>query len=93
MPWSIKKQTYPEYIEGFYEDMIYANLAHCTNLPEPANASPWKRANYTLTECIVEGKGMPEMAPQGYYKVIFTATGEVDWVFETVVKIFDKTPY
>ncbi|XP_034480169.1 uncharacterized protein LOC117785977 [Drosophila innubila] len=90
MPWSIEKQPYTKYVEDFYEDVVYSNFGSCTTLPTPEKANPWQRGNYTFKECVVEGKGMPEIAPQGFYKVIFTATGEVDWGIEAVVRITDK---
>ncbi|KAM8712819.1 hypothetical protein ACLKA7_013191 [Drosophila subpalustris] len=90
MPWSIPKQLYTEFIESFYEDMIYKNLGGCSNMPKPENVLPFKKENITLTECVVSGDGLPEMAPQGYYKVKLTVTGEVEWTIVSVAKIFDK---
>ncbi|KAM8712820.1 hypothetical protein ACLKA7_013192 [Drosophila subpalustris] len=91
MPWSIEKQPYPKYVKDIYEDIVYSNFGSCTTLPKPEDALPWKRGNITFTECFVEGKGMPDLAPQGYYKVIFKVTDPaVEWGFDAVVKITDK---
>jgi len=90
MPWTIKKQTYTEFIENFYDDIIYSNFAGCSNMPKPDEVLPWRRTNYTFKDCIVEGDGLPEMAPQGYYKVVFKVTGEVEWGFVAISRITDK---
>lgn len=90
MPWTIEKQPYPKYIEDFYQDLVYSNFGSCSDLPEPDSATPWNRGNYTFKDCFVDGDGLPEIAPQGFYKVIFTATGEVDWGIEAIVRITDK---
>ncbi|XP_034477897.1 uncharacterized protein LOC117784307 [Drosophila innubila] len=90
LPWTIPKQPFSKFIEDFYKDMIYENLYSCSNLPEPDKVLPFQRGNLTLKECVVEGKGMPEMAPQGYYKIILKTTGEVEWGFVSVARLFDK---
>lgn len=93
MPWIIEKQLFTKFIKDFYEEMLYDNLHSCSNMPSPDNVFPIKRGNWTLNECIVEGKGLPEMAPQGYYKIILNVTGDVEWGFVSVAKITDKYAY
>ncbi|XP_034480170.1 uncharacterized protein LOC117785978 [Drosophila innubila] len=90
MPWTIPKQPFSKFIDDFYKDMIYENFHSCSNMPAPDDGIPYKIGNWTFNECVVEGKGMPEMAPQGYLKVIFKITGEVEWGFVSVSRIFDK---
>ncbi|XP_060659071.1 uncharacterized protein LOC132793293 [Drosophila nasuta] len=88
--WSIPKETYDEFMENYYKDIIYSNVGSCTNLPEPENIVPWKSHNYTFVNCKIEPHGFPDIVPQGYYRVNFKVTGEVNWGFVGVVRVFDK---
>ncbi|XP_030558271.1 uncharacterized protein LOC115760858 [Drosophila novamexicana] len=90
LPWSIPKQTYKKYTNSYYKDIIFKNLGHCSNLPQPDNVDPWPKNIYKLEKCVISGEGMPEIAPEGYYKVIFRVTGEVDWSFEFIAKLSTK---
>ncbi|ALC42391.1 CG34028, partial [Drosophila busckii] len=92
MPWSVPKQTYEEYTKSFYESIVHKNLAHCSNLPTPDKAYPIPKGTvYKFDRCVVDGDGMPDYAPDGYYKVVFNATGEVEWTVTIIVKITKKT--
>ncbi|XP_034102071.1 uncharacterized protein LOC117566639 [Drosophila albomicans] len=90
VPWSIPKQNYEEFFKNFYENLVYKNFGGCSNFRAPADLFPWVNGNYSFSDCEVSGDGMPEIAPQGYYKINFNVTGEVEWGFESVCKIFDK---
>ncbi|KAH8296941.1 hypothetical protein KR044_001167, partial [Drosophila immigrans] len=90
VPWSIPRQPYFEFIKNFYDDLVYKNFGKCSNFRTPDDVLPWKKDNYSFFDCSIEGDGMPEIAPQGYYKINFNVDGEVDWGFEAVCKIFDK---
>lgn len=91
LPWSIPKQPFEKFIEEYYEKMIFKNLQHCSNIPETKDAYPWPKGTYTFDKCIVAGEGMPEIAPEGYYKVIFEVTGQCEMRFTTIVKVTTKT--
>lgn len=91
MPWNIDKQPFPKYLEDFYKDVLYANVGHCSNLVEPGNEIPWPMITYKFENCIITGDGLPEIAPEGYYKVFFNVTGEVDWGFVLGLKIVSKS--
>ncbi|KAH8372123.1 hypothetical protein KR093_010118, partial [Drosophila rubida] len=90
VPWTISKQPYQEFLENFYHDLVYKNFGSCSNFKKPEDVLPWENGNYTFSDCEITGDGMPEIAPQGYYKIDFNVTGEVDWGFQAVCKIFDK---
>ncbi|EDW62191.1 uncharacterized protein [Drosophila virilis] len=87
LPWSIPKQMYKKYTASYYKDILFKNLGHCSNLPQPDNVDPWPRNIYKLEKCVLTGDGLPEIAPQGYYKIIFRVTGEVDWSLELIAKL------
>ncbi|XP_017835540.1 uncharacterized protein LOC108594913 [Drosophila busckii] len=90
LPMGIPKQTYQEYLENFYEKMLYLNVKNCSKLPEPENAWPWARGTYTFKNCVATGDGLPDVTPEGYYKVVFMVTGEVEWNMTSIVKVTTK---
>ncbi|XP_023168324.2 uncharacterized protein LOC111597715 [Drosophila hydei] len=87
LPWTMPRQTYKKYTETYYQNIVYKNLANCSNLPKPDNVDPWPRGQYILDKCVANGDGLPEIAPEGYYKVIFQVFGEVDWEFLVISKL------
>ncbi|KAH8407572.1 hypothetical protein KR222_007015, partial [Zaprionus bogoriensis] len=90
MPWKIPKQTFKSFLKTFYDDIVLKNFANCTeNLPE-SPLDPWPRIRLEFNTCVPNGEGMPEIAPQGYYKVVFAVVGEVDWGFVSTCRVFDK---
>ncbi|XP_017867665.1 PREDICTED: uncharacterized protein LOC108616754 [Drosophila arizonae] len=91
LPWSIPKQTFEKFVEEYYEKIIFKNLHQCSNIPETKDAYPWPKGTYTFDKCIVSGEGMPEIAPEGYYKVMFEVTGQYDLRFTAIVKVTTKT--
>ncbi|XP_017836709.1 uncharacterized protein LOC108595933 [Drosophila busckii] len=79
MPWSVAKQTYEEFTKAYYKNFVYKNLAHCSNLPTPDKAYPLPLGTVMKFErCIIPGESLPDYVPDGYYKTVFTATGEVE---------------
>lgn len=89
MPWRIPKQTFKEFLDNFYDDLVVKNFANCSNLP-PQPLDPWPRLRLEYDQCQPDLDKLPELAPQGFYKVRFSVTGEVDWGFETTTRVFDK---
>lgn len=90
MPWRIPKQTWTSFLKTFWDDIIVANFGNCTkNMPaEPLD--PWPQIRLEYETCIVKGEGMPEIAPQGFYKVVFNVVGEVEFGFVCTARVFDK---
>ncbi|XP_017044432.1 uncharacterized protein LOC108090329 [Drosophila ficusphila] len=94
LPWSIPKQKFYEYIDTYYKDMIIKNMGYCSNLPkfEGKFQPPWPRDTYKLDKCKIDGEGLPDVAPPGYYKIIFTkfGPGQPTWGFTAVFKLTTK---
>ncbi|XP_030558035.1 uncharacterized protein LOC115760707 [Drosophila novamexicana] len=90
LPWSIPKQSYKKYTAFYYKDITFKNLGHCSNLPQPDTVDPWPRSIYKLGKCVISGEGMPEIASEGYYKIIFRMTGVLDWSIELIAKLSTK---
>ncbi|XP_016988925.1 uncharacterized protein LOC108051350 [Drosophila rhopaloa] len=94
LPWSIPKQTFYEYIDTYYKDVIIKNVGHCSNLPNFKGKfqPPWPKNTYKLDKCKFDGDGLPEIAPPGYYKIIFNkfGPGQPTWGFTAVFKLTNK---
>lgn len=90
-PWGIPRKTFTEYMREYYNNMIYPNFEGCSNLAKPGTENAWSKVNYVFDECIPTGKGLPEIVPEGYYKIQFTATGRVEWGFVFVMRIVSKS--
>ncbi|KAH8290441.1 hypothetical protein KR054_002988, partial [Drosophila jambulina] len=92
MPWSVPLQPYADYINGFYRDAFIKNVGHCSNLPKFDGdfVPPWPRGVYKLDKCVANGEGLPEIAPEGYYKIVYKTTGEVEWGFTLIIRVSHK---
>lgn len=92
MPFSIPKQPFFEYLNAFYKDAFIKNVGHCSNLIqfEGEFTPPWPRGVYKLDKCVASGEGLPEVVPEGYYKIVYNTTGQVTWGFIFVVRVTQK---
>ncbi|EDW36377.1 GL17760 [Drosophila persimilis] len=94
LPWSIPKQTYYDYLNTYYKDVLIPNLGHCSNLPqfEGKFQPPWPKDTYLVDKCVIEGQGLPEVVPPGFYKIIFIVSGpdQPEWGFTVVLKVTAK---
>ncbi|XP_026835970.1 uncharacterized protein LOC6547081 [Drosophila erecta] len=94
LPWAIPKQTFSDYINTYYKDVVIKNLGHCSNLPrfEGKFQSPWPRKTYKVDKCKINGDGLPEIAPPGFYKIVLTkfGPGQPTWGFTAVMKVTNK---
>ncbi|KAH8308998.1 hypothetical protein KR059_004928, partial [Drosophila kikkawai] len=94
LPWSIPKQPFYEYLNTYYKDVIIKNLGHCTNLPQFQGKfqPPFPQGTYKLIKCKSDGDGLPEIAPPGFYKIIFTKSGpdQPTWGFTAIFKLTNK---
>ncbi|XP_030387645.1 uncharacterized protein LOC115634197 [Scaptodrosophila lebanonensis] len=91
MPWSIPNQKFYEYLNTFYKEVIN-NFANCSNLPiyKEKFEPPWPKNKYEFKRCEVAGEGLPEVAPEGFYKIVVTFSGEVVWTVTTIAKVTTK---
>lgn len=95
LPWTIPKQPFFEYLNTYYKDVLVKNLGHCSNLPqfEGKFQPPWPKDKYIINKCQVDGDGLPEIAPPGFYKVIFLTYGpdpQPKWSFTGIFKLTNK---
>ncbi|XP_050743280.1 uncharacterized protein LOC108029979 [Drosophila biarmipes] len=92
IPLSIPKQNYIEFMNSNYKDVVIPNLSGCSNLItfEDKFEPPFPKDTYKLDKCVADSDGFPDIVPEGYYKVNFTMSGQVDWGFIIIVKISNK---
>ncbi|XP_017077706.1 uncharacterized protein LOC108112379 isoform X2 [Drosophila eugracilis] len=94
LPWAAPKQTFYDYMNTFYKDVIIKSIGKCSDAPqfEGKFEPPFPKKTYTAQNCEIEGEGLPDMAPPGFYKVIFNCFGpdQPSWSIIIVVKITTK---
>ncbi|XP_043645337.1 uncharacterized protein LOC122614753 [Drosophila teissieri] len=94
LPYSVPKQSFYDYLNTFYKDVVMKNFASCSNVPqfEGDFQPPWPKQTYIGDKCTVAGDGLPDMVPQGFYKIIFNCTGpdQPSWSLVGVFKIITK---
>ncbi|XP_017044439.1 uncharacterized protein LOC108090335 [Drosophila ficusphila] len=94
LPWAVPKQPFYDYLNTYYKDMFMKDFVSCSNLPqfEDKFEPPWLKQKYYAEKCIINGEGLPDMVPLGYYKLIFNCTGpdQPSWSFVAVVKLTSK---
>ncbi|XP_017835537.1 uncharacterized protein LOC108594911 [Drosophila busckii] len=90
LPLNIPKQTFKQYLDAFYTTTVFLNTRNCSGLPHPDNVWPWAKQTYRFENCGAAADGMPDLMPEGYYKILFLVTGEVVWNLTTIVKVKTK---
>ncbi|KAH8348349.1 hypothetical protein KR084_006649, partial [Drosophila pseudotakahashii] len=94
LPWAIPKQSFYDYLNTNYKDVLMKNVGHCSNFPqfEGTFQPPWPQSTYKLDKCKITGDGLPDIAPPGFYKIIFSTygNGQPTWGFTGVFKLTNK---
>ncbi|XP_037713608.1 uncharacterized protein LOC119549537 [Drosophila subpulchrella] len=94
LPFNLPKQTFYDYLNTYYKDVIMKNFGPCSNAPqfEDKFQPPWPKKTYVAEKCVIEGDGLPEILPPGFYKIIFNCTGasQPSWSFTAIAKLTNK---
>ncbi|XP_017044436.1 uncharacterized protein LOC108090332 isoform X2 [Drosophila ficusphila] len=94
LPWAAPKQPYYDYLNTYYKDLFMKDFASCSNLPQFKHKfqPPWLKQKYYAEKCLVNGDGLPDLMPPGYYKLIFNCTGpnQPYWGFIAVARLIAK---
>ncbi|XP_016957975.2 uncharacterized protein LOC108029978 [Drosophila biarmipes] len=94
LPFSVPKQSFNDYINSYYKEVIMKNLAHCSNLPQFKGKfqPPWPKKTYWAEKCVFKCDGLPDIILPGLYKVVFNCTGpnQPSWDFIGIVKLRNK---
>lgn len=78
--------------DQFYNDVVYKNVGHCSNLPEIKGKfiPPFPQNLYEIKNCEVDVNGFPDIMPIGYYKLILVITGQVNMSITLIAKLTTK---
>ncbi|XP_016957977.1 uncharacterized protein LOC108029980 [Drosophila biarmipes] len=94
LPFSLPKQTFYDYLNTYYKDVIIKNFGGCSNIPqfEDKFEPPWPKKTYIADKCVIDGDGFPEILPIGFYKIVFNCTGpnQPSWSFVAIIKLTTK---
>lgn len=88
-PYKIQPITFVEAMNKYYQDLLYSNIANCSNLPEIKGkfVPPFPQDHYLFNRCVVSANGYPDILPLGYYKLIFNIEGEIIITMTLIVKL------
>ncbi|XP_037716311.1 uncharacterized protein LOC119551182 [Drosophila subpulchrella] len=93
-PYSIQPQKFIDYINTFYKDMLIPNLGNCTDMPrfDDGYVPPWPKATFNFTRCTLNGKGLPDILAEGFYRgeAIITALPTVAVNISATLRIKTK---
>ncbi|XP_068144163.1 uncharacterized protein [Drosophila tropicalis] len=91
-PWSIPKQNFVEYLDTFYKDIILKNFKDCSDLPDFGDkyVPPFPQKNYTINACTVQGDGLPDVVPEGFYKMVAQVENPMMVYISVVLKVTTK---
>ncbi|XP_033149906.1 uncharacterized protein LOC108601375 [Drosophila busckii] len=92
LPYEIPKTSILDGFNKFYDDVVIGNFGNCSDLPKFENGftNPMPQGLYTLETCVANGNGLPEVLPQGFYKIHIEFVGEVNWKLIFYFKITPK---
>lgn len=64
-------------------------LKDCSNLPvfEDQFEPPLEKKTYTMNKCQFDQSGFPQHLQDGFYKVILSGYGSVNWYMSFVVEV------
>ncbi|XP_039483039.1 uncharacterized protein LOC120446235 [Drosophila santomea] len=91
LPWAIPKQSLYDHMNTYYKDVSMKNFKHCSNVPqfEGQFQPPLPKKTYFGNKCVIDGDGLPEIVPSGFYKIILKCYGpnQPTWNSTSVFKI------
>ncbi|KAH8302741.1 hypothetical protein KR044_010366, partial [Drosophila immigrans] len=89
IPYAIPETKASELIGKYYDDLFYSALSHCSNLVKyqdfPNGKFPQK--HYEFRRCVVNYSTLPQLMPQGTYKVEFVILHGFKWGVEVVARV------
>ncbi|XP_060646950.1 uncharacterized protein LOC132785016 [Drosophila nasuta] len=85
-PYQIPNQSLKTFVDTYYHDMLYLNVANCSNLPPYVDLSDLKK-EYIFDNCPLTGDGFPYYLPMGYYKFYQEIKAEVTLTISFLIKV------
>ncbi|XP_026836041.1 uncharacterized protein LOC6547083 [Drosophila erecta] len=94
LPWAIPKQSLYDHLNTYYKDVSMKNFKHCSNIPqfEGKFQPPLPKKTYFGNKCVIDGDGLPDIVPSGFYLIIIKCYGpnQPTWSSSSVFKITQK---
>ncbi|XP_023171048.2 uncharacterized protein LOC111599594 [Drosophila hydei] len=80
LPFGVPQKKFAE-VKVMYDDLLYPIMQNCSNLPQIEGDLlwPWPRNIYIFDMCNFDNGNLPEILADGFYRAVFTFTGEVNW--------------
>lgn len=91
-PYKIQPIKFVEAMENYYQDLLYSNVANCSNIPEIKGkyVSPFPHGHYFVNRCAITANGFPDILPLGYYKLVFNIEGEIIISVTLIMKLIPR---
>ncbi|KAH8419058.1 hypothetical protein KR222_002845, partial [Zaprionus bogoriensis] len=88
-PYKIEEIKFTGAINMKYDELVYKNFGHCSNLEEMHKkfVPPFPRKTYELRKCTPNTFGFPDILILGYYKIVARIRGEVDFSIILIFKL------
>ncbi|XP_017014790.2 uncharacterized protein [Drosophila takahashii] len=94
LPWAIPPQSLYDHMNTYYKDVSMKNFKHCSNVPQFVGKfqPPLPKMIYSGDKCVIDGDGLPDIMPPGFYKVILKCSGpgQPTWNSTSIFKITTK---
>ncbi|XP_061392902.1 uncharacterized protein LOC133328348 [Musca vetustissima] len=89
LAFKMSRQNIISAINGFYKEMFMDTLSECSDLPvfEDKFEPPIEKREYTLTKCQFSQDGFPNHLEEGFYKILISGSGCLDWHFAVIVEV------
>ncbi|XP_034480995.1 uncharacterized protein LOC117786744 [Drosophila innubila] len=91
-PYQVPKMTLTEFIDTYWNELIYPTLRPCSNFQEFEGkfVPPFPRKSYIMNQCELTGDGSPDILPIGYYKVLILLSGQAELNVTLTLKLTPK---
>lgn len=85
----MQRQHVHSALNTFYKDMLMDTLKECSDMPvfEDKFVPPLEKKTYTLTKCQFSQDGFPNHLPEGFYKIVVSGYGTVEWSLIIVAQV------
>ncbi|XP_065365678.1 uncharacterized protein LOC135958714 [Calliphora vicina] len=90
-PLRISKTPLPKFMQTFYKDILLDSLMDCSkNTPTLELEGVITKRVLEMENCVISNENMPSHMKNGYYKIMFAFTEQVEAMLEIIAKIEKK---
>ncbi|XP_073828210.1 uncharacterized protein [Musca autumnalis] len=93
LPFKMPRQHLFSALNSFYKDMLMETFSECSDLPvfEEKFEPPLEKRVYTLDKCQFSQDGFPNHLSEGFYKILISGYGSVQWSLTIVAQVEPAT--